>query len=150
MTYLLIFLMTLNAGKASYQAGEFKQAVTRFQVAQRAEPQCADSYYWLGRSYESLADISTPFGRKYRGLARVHLTKAVELAPKCSEYRRELFDFLLDSGNLAEARAMLLLKSAESDPEYDSLLARFDETKRLNDSLRGRLTKGFQLATAWR
>jgi tetratricopeptide (TPR) repeat protein len=149
MTYLLIFLMTFGAGKASYQSGEFKQAAAHFQLALQSDPQRAEPHYWLGRSYESLADVATPFGRKYRGLARTHLTKAVELAPNRTEYRRELFDFLLDSGDLRQAEE-LLVKSAESDPEYDFMLARLYETKRLNGSVRGRLTQAFQFATAWR
>jgi Flp pilus assembly protein TadD len=148
MTYLLILLTFLNSGKLLYRSGEFKQAAAHFQLAVQADPQDAESHYWLGRSYETLADIATPFGRKYRGLARTQLTKAAELAPGRTEYRRELFDFLLDSGDLRPAAAMLV-KSAEFDPDYDFMLARFDETKRLNASFRGRFTKVFELATAW-
>jgi predicted Zn-dependent protease len=103
----------------------------------------------LGRSYETLADIATPFGRKYRALARTHLTRATELAPNHPEYRRELFEFLLDAGDQRRALAVLLA-SAESDPDYDSMLYRFAQTGRLNTTLDGRLTRLFQLATAWR
>jgi tetratricopeptide (TPR) repeat protein len=139
----------LAAGKAYYQSGEFKQAVAHLQLALKADPRSAESDYWLGRSYETLADIATPFGRKYRALARTHLTRATELAPNHPEYRRELFEFLLDAGDQRRALAVLLA-SAESDPDYDSMLYRFAQTGRLNTTLDGRLTRIFQLATAWR
>jgi len=138
----------LAAGRASYQSGEFKQAVAHFQLALHADPRSAESNYWLGRSYETLADIATPFGRKYRFLARTHLTRAVELAPGRSEYRSELFEFLLDSGRQHQARD-ILLRSAESDPDYEYMLSRFQQTRRLNASLNGWLARFSQLGTAW-
>jgi len=136
------------AGRASYLSGEFKQAVAHFQLALQADPRSAESNYWLGRSYETLADIATPFGRKYRSLARTHLTRAAELAPGRPEYRSELFEFLLDSGRQNQARD-LLVRSAESDPDYEYMLARFQQTRRLNAALNSWLTKAFQLPTAW-
>jgi hypothetical protein len=101
-----------------------------------------------GRSYETLADIATPFGRKYRSLARTHLTRALELAPGRSEYRGELFEFLLDCGRQNQARD-ILLQSAESDPDYEYMLSRFQQTRRLNASLNGWLARFSQLGTAW-
>ena len=138
----------LAAGRAYYQSGEFKQAVAHFQLALHADPRSAESNYWLGRSYETLADIATPFGRKYRSLAHTHLTKAAELAPGRSEYRSELFEFLLDFGRQNQARD-ILLRSAESDPDYEYMLSRLRQTRRLNASLNAWLTKVFQLTTAW-
>jgi Flp pilus assembly protein TadD len=138
----------LTAGKVHYQSGEFKKAAAHFQLAFVADPRNPEPHYWLGRTYETLADIATPFGRKYRSLARTHLTAAAELAPAHPEYRRELFEFLLDSGDQRRARD-LLLSSAESDPDYDSMLSRFQQTRRLNASFNGRLTSLFQLVTAW-
>ena len=139
----------LTAGKADYRSGEFKKAAAHFQLALTADPHNAEPHYWLGRTYETLADIATPFGHKYRSLARTHLIAATELAPGQPEYRHELFEFLLDSGDERRARD-ILLHSAESDPEYDSMLSRFQQTRRLNASFNGRLTWLFQLATTWR
>ena len=138
----------LAAGRAYYQSGEFKQAVAHFQLALHADPRSAESNYWLGRSYETLADIATPFGRKYRSLAHTHLTKAAELAPGRDDYRSELFEFLLDSGRQNQARD-ILVRSAESDPDYEYMLSRLRQTRRLNASLNAWLTKVFQLTTAW-
>jgi len=135
-------------GRADYQSGEFRRAAAHFQQALRSAPQSADAHYWLGRSYETLADVATPFGRRYRSLARKHLTRAAELAPARSDYRHELFEFLLDTGKRRQARA-ILLSCAESDPDYEYMLARFDQAQRLNTSFRGRATKVFGLATAW-
>jgi tetratricopeptide (TPR) repeat protein len=136
------------AGRAYYQSGEFKQAAAHFQLALDADPRSAEFNYWLGRSYETLADIATPFGRKYRSLARRHLTRAAELAPGRSDYRSELFEFLLDSGCQNQARD-ILLRSAESDPDYEYMLSRFQQTRRLNASVNAWLTKAFQIPTAW-
>jgi Flp pilus assembly protein TadD len=134
------------AGKACYQSGELQKAAAHLRLAVETDSRNAEAHYWLGRSYETLADIATPFGRKYRSLARTHLTRAVELEPAQSEYRRELFDFLLDSGD--ERRALHLLASAaESDPDFEFMLTRLAETRRLNTSLRGRATKLFRLGT---
>src|SRR5882724_4518744 len=85
-------------GRAYYMEGEFKKAVAHFQLALNANPNDAESYYWMGRSYQVLADIQSPFDYKYKSKARINLTKAMELAPGRSDYRRELFDFLVDSG----------------------------------------------------
>ena len=153
MTYLLTLVLIAShcevvAGRADYRSGEFRQAAAHFQLALKTAPQSAEAHYWLGRSYETLADMATPFGRHYRSEARTHLTKAAELAPARSEYRHELFEFLLDTGSERQARAMLLA-CAESDPDYDYMLARYSEMHRLNTSVNGRFTRAFQLATAW-
>jgi tetratricopeptide (TPR) repeat protein len=153
MTYLSILLIFaaqshMAAGRASYQSGEFSQAAAQFERALRTNPASAESHYWLGRSYETLADIATPFGRKYRSLARTHLTRAAELAPARSEYRRELLEFLLDAGDQRQAFA-ILVEWAESGPEYDYMLSRVTHTQRLNASFNARICKLFGLATAW-
>jgi tetratricopeptide (TPR) repeat protein len=140
----------LAAGKASYRDGEFQQAVTHLQRAIRSDPQDAACHYWIGRSYETLADIAAPFGAKYRTLARASLTKAMELAPDRPEYRRELFDFLLDSVNFSRGEqqqaAGILLGSAESDPEYEALVSRFEEAQKVNSSVNARLGRLFLAA----
>jgi tetratricopeptide (TPR) repeat protein len=150
------------AGRASYGEGEFRTAVAHFQIALRTDPRDAASNYWMGRSYETLADIATPFGGKYRSLARAHLTKAVELAPNRPEYRRELFDFLVDSDGFSRSERQqareILLGSAESDPDYDYMRSRFEQAYRLNSSVNARLGRlllaapqgVFRIGTAWR
>jgi Flp pilus assembly protein TadD len=134
------------AGRSSFQAGEFKEAVAHFQRALQDNPKDGASAYWIGRSYETLADMST-FGHGNRSRARAYLTMAVELAPNRSEYRRELFHFLVDNDNLRQAGTVL--QAAESDPEYDEMLNRFREARRRDSSVDGRVSKAFQLVTAW-
>jgi tetratricopeptide (TPR) repeat protein len=85
------------AGRACYTEGEFKKAAAHFRLALKSAPNDAESNYWMGMSYQMLADIASPFGHKYRAKARVYLTKSVELAPTRTDYRRELHNFLLDS-----------------------------------------------------
>ena len=138
------------AGRASYREGEFRKAVAHFQLALQSDPRDAQSHYWIGRSYETLADIALPFGARYRTLAREHLTKAAELAPERPEYRRELFDFLLDGTDFSRSEqqqaAGILLASAESDPEYQYLRLRFEEARKANSSINGRLSRLFLAA----
>src|SRR5580698_5533461 len=86
----------IEIGRAYYTDGEFKRAAGHFQLAIETGLNSAESFYWLGMSYQRLADIAQPFGGRYNAKARVCLTRAVELAPNRSDYRRELFDFLLD------------------------------------------------------
>ena len=56
-------------------------------------------------SYQTLADIAFPFAGKYTSKAHTYLTKATELAPGRLDYRKELFNFLLDPGNSSRATA---------------------------------------------
>lgn len=134
-------------GRQYYSDGEFKKAVTHFQLALKASPNDAQSHYWIGMSYQMLADIATPFGGKHNAKARVHLAKAVELAPNRQDYRRELFDFLLDSAvssRTALPRAMgILQKMPESDPEYGDMRWRLEYESRVNSSAEVRLGRLF-------
>ena len=45
-------------GRAYYTEGEFKKAAAHFQLALKANPNDAESYYWMGMSYQVLADIA--------------------------------------------------------------------------------------------
>jgi len=126
------------AGRESYRAGEFKSAVRHLQQALKADPNNAAANYWLGRSYETLADVSAPVGIRYRSRARRYLTKAAELAPDRLEYRHELFEFLLDANQERQAQR-ILLTLAESDPDYDYLLSRFEQARHANSSVYARI-----------
>jgi tetratricopeptide (TPR) repeat protein len=113
---------SLQRGKNYYFAGEFKKAISQFESTAKANPSGAEPYLWLGKSYAVQADIKGPmFGGRARLKARLYLAKAVQLAPECSECRRELFDFLVSSdaswSALREAKA-LLDGMPESDPDF--------------------------------
>src|ERR1700682_3415418 len=90
-------------GRAYYAEGEFKKAVAHFQLALKVNPNDAESYYWMGMSYQVLADIAFPLDYKYTSKARISLTRATELAPGRLDYRRGLFDFLVDSAGSSKA-----------------------------------------------
>ena len=135
------------AGRAYYMEGEFKKAAAHFQLALKVSPNDAESYYWMGMSYQVLANIAFPFAGKYSSKARICLTKAVELAPTRSDYRRELFDFLLDSagssrGALRQAED-LLRTVLESDPDYSYMRQQFEQERRANASADARLGRLF-------
>src|SRR5580692_1092419 len=135
------------AGRACYANGEFKQAVAHFQLALKVNPSDADSYYWIGMSYQVLADIAFPFGGKSASKARVSLTKATELAPGRLDYRKELFDFLLDpagSSNAARRQAAGILRTvAPDDPDYESMHRQFERESKANASADARLGRLF-------
>ena len=135
------------AGRAYYIEGEFKKAVTHFQLALKVNPDDAESYYWMGMSYQMLANIAFPFAGKYNSNARMCLTKAMELAPARPDYRRELFDFLVDSagssGGALRQAADLLLTVPETDPDYHYMRHRFEQESKANASVDARLGRLF-------
>jgi tetratricopeptide (TPR) repeat protein len=128
----------LAAGRESYRSDELKAAVFHFQQVLKGDPNNAAANYWLGRSYETLADISAPLGIRYHSLARRYLTRASELAPRQVEYRHELFEFFLDANQQQQARR-ILLTLAESDPDYDYMLSRLEQARRVNSSVYARI-----------
>jgi tetratricopeptide (TPR) repeat protein len=134
-------------GRAYYVEGEFKKAVAHFQLALKVNPDDAESYYWMGMSYQVLAGITFPFDYKYKSKARINLTKATEIAPGRLDYRRELFDSLLDSAGSSRAAARqaadLLRTVPEPDPDYSYMHQRLEIEKRANASPGARLGRLF-------
>jgi tetratricopeptide (TPR) repeat protein len=134
-------------GRDHYTDGEFKKAAAHFQLAIQANPNNAESHYWMGMSYQVMADIAAPFGHKYNSRARVHLTKATELAPNRADYRRELFDFLLDSAGSSRTAlrqaAGILRTVSESDPDYTYMQRGLERESKANSSATVRLGRVF-------
>ena len=134
-------------GRAYYTAGEFKKAAAHFQLALKVKPNDAESYYWMGMSYQVLSDIAWPLGHTYNSKARVCLTKAVELAPSRSDYRKELFGFLVESAGSSRAAlrqaAEILRMVPESDPDHPYMLLQFEQEKSLDASAEARLGRLF-------
>ncbi|SPE26032.1 exported hypothetical protein [Candidatus Sulfopaludibacter sp. SbA3] len=129
-------------GRASYTEGQFKKAAAHFQLALKTKPDNAEIFYWIGMSYQMLADVAAPFGSKYNSQARAYLTKATELAPAETEYRRELFNLLLEAGSSRAARRQaeeILRTMSESDPEYVRMHRQFQQEHRANSSAESRL-----------
>jgi tetratricopeptide (TPR) repeat protein len=139
-----------EAGRQCYIAGEFKRAASHFGQAVAADPNNANSYFWLGKSYEVLADIGAPLGGgRSSSKARAYLAKAVELAPNDAEYRHELFEFLLDWADrsrtaLADAESILRTTSP-SDPDYPSMRLQWQQQRNTRVSVDDRLGSLFLL-----
>jgi tetratricopeptide (TPR) repeat protein len=135
----------LAIGRLHYQNGDFKKAAEHFELALKMDGNNAEIQYWAGMSYQRLGDIATPFGGKYNAKALACLTKAVDLAPLHADYRGELFDFLLDSAWSSPRRlrlaAAMLRNTSELDPEYDTMLHRFQLEARTSSSLGARFTR---------
>ena len=97
-------------GEALFNECEFKAAARVFEHALASEPERPQLHFWLGKSYERMAEVSSPFfacrnGRK----AQLHLEAALRRDPANREYLRELFDLYVDfpdwfHGALARAR----------------------------------------------
>src|SRR5260370_37455103 len=89
----------------------------------------------MGMSYQVLSDIAWPLGHTYNSKARGCLTKAVELAPSRSDYRKELFGFLVESAGSSRAAlrqaAEILRMVPESDPDHPSMFVQFEMEKSL-------------------
>jgi tetratricopeptide (TPR) repeat protein len=135
-----------DTGQACYANGEFKKAVAHFQLALQANPSDADSYYWIGRSYQALADIAFPFAGRYTSNARVYLTKATELAPDRPDYRRDLFNLFLDSASSQAAlrqAAGILRTVSPNDPDYESMRNQYEQQSKDNASADARLGRVF-------
>jgi tetratricopeptide (TPR) repeat protein len=134
-------------GRTYYREAQFKEAAAHLQLALAANPDDAAACYWIGMSYQMMADIAVPFDRSYNLKARVYLTKATELEPTRPDYRSELFNFLLDSaGSSRAARRQaegILRTVSESDPEYTSMHRRFEQQSRANSDADARLGRLF-------
>jgi tetratricopeptide (TPR) repeat protein len=136
-----------SIGKAYYHDGEFKKAAAQFRRAIEMNPNDAESHYWMGMSYEKLADIAVPFDGRYRSKARMCLKKAMELAPDRAIYRRELFDSLLDVDGASSASfrqaAEILRAVPESDPDHRYMAERLAAEAKENSAMEARLTRVF-------
>jgi tetratricopeptide (TPR) repeat protein len=138
-----------DAGLREYAAGDFKSAVSHFQGALRADPSDVDSCFWLGKSYGMLADIGGPvFGTRASSKARLYLARALRLAPRNVDYRRELFDFLVmadhSPGALRQAEAIIQM-TPESDPDYPFMLWQLHRESQARSSPENRVLSAFSV-----
>ena len=114
-------------GRARFEVCEFKDAARDFSKALRYQPEDADLYHWLGKSYARMAEVSSPLhASKDARNARASLERAVDLEPRKQAYLRELFDFYLESpewftGGLEKA-AVLVERIAPEDPGAQAFL----------------------------
>jgi tetratricopeptide (TPR) repeat protein len=140
---------TRDAGRRDFATGEFKKAASHFQRAIKADPNDADSYFWLGKSYEMLADIGGPLlGVRASVKARFYLAKALQLVPDNEDYRRELFQLLVVSdhspGALRQAESIIQMMP-ESDPDYPFMLLRLHQEYEARSSPEDRLRCAFSV-----
>jgi tetratricopeptide (TPR) repeat protein len=114
-------------GHERFESCEFKAAAQNFSKALQYQPEDANLYYWLGRSYERMAEVASALhAPRDARRARFSLERAVDLEPRNREYLRELFDFYLDSpewfkGGLGNA-GVLIQRIAPDDPAAQELL----------------------------
>jgi tetratricopeptide (TPR) repeat protein len=138
-----------DAGRREYAAGEFKKSASHFQRALKANPNDADSYFWLGKSYEMLADVGGPLlGARASVKARFCLSKALQLAPDNKDYRREIFQLLIVSdhspGALRQAESIIQM-TPEADPDYPFMLMRLHQEYRARSSPENRIRSAFSV-----
>ncbi len=135
------------AGRAYYAEGDFRKAAASFQLALKANSDDAEAWYWMGMSYQRLADIATPFGGRDFSKARGCLAKAMELAPGRPDYRDALFDLLLDSADSSRTAlrdaAGILLTMPESDPDLSDMRRRLENERKVRSSANARLGRLF-------
>jgi tetratricopeptide (TPR) repeat protein len=76
-------------GRSLFLACEFKEAARTFERELANQPESAFLYYWAGKSYARLAEVSSPFSApKDAQKARRNLERAVQLDPENREYLR--------------------------------------------------------------
>jgi tetratricopeptide (TPR) repeat protein len=131
------------AGHHDYTAGEFEKAAFHFQRALKVEPNDADCYFWLGKSYEMLADIRGPLlGLRASVKARLYLAKTLQLAPDNKDYRHELFQFLIvcdhSPGALRQAENIIEM-TPQAAPDYRFMLMRLHQEYQARSSPEGRI-----------
>jgi Flp pilus assembly protein TadD len=136
----------LQTGKNYYFEGEFKKAIVQFQRTIQAHPNDPEPHLWLGKSYAVLADLNAPIlGARARTQARRHLAKAVQLAPDSTEYRRELFQFLVGSDDAwsagRDAQALLdqMPASEAEDPALQFRLQQKRQERSSPEAITGKL-----------
>ncbi len=137
----------LAAGHYYYESGEYRKAVSHFEKAVKANPGEADAYFWLGKSYEVMGDLSAPlFGNRSLSKAHASLSTALRLAPEDREYRREFFDFLIwtyESRTSLDEAEGLLRAIPESDPDYRSMQFELQQERDFRQSPENRLSGVF-------
>ena len=112
-------------GETLFKQCEFKAAARVFEHALAREPESARLHFWLGRSYERMAELASPlFARRDARKAKFHLEAAVRRDPGNRVFLREMFDFYVESpewfdGGLARARD--ILERLGPDEEADTL-----------------------------
>jgi tetratricopeptide (TPR) repeat protein len=137
----------LAVGQSLYRQGDFKRAAAQFEHALRADPENAELYYWTGMAYQGRADLATPFSRRYQTKALAYLRTAADLAPGRLDYRRELFDYLLDSARTSPAAlreaAALVERAPSDDPELSHMRWRLEGERRIASSREARFDRIF-------
>jgi Flp pilus assembly protein TadD len=99
-------------GQNWFMLGEYKKAGDAFEKASHMEPNNAELYHWLGRTYGRRAETGsmlTAPGNASK--ARQYFEKAVELDPRNQEAVNDLFDYYLEApgflgGGLNKAETM--------------------------------------------
>ncbi len=76
----------LDAGMSLFNLGEYKAAAERFEKATKEDPNFANAYLYLGRSYLNMSDYSRAIGP---------LRTAYRLSPE--EVKKQVLDLLLDA-----------------------------------------------------
>jgi tetratricopeptide (TPR) repeat protein len=137
------------AGHRDYTAGEFEKAASHFERALKVEPNDADCYFWLGKSYEMLADIRGPLlGLRASVKARLYLAKALHLAPDNKDYRHELFQLLIVSdhspGALRQAESIIQM-TPHADTDFPFMLMRLRQEYHARSSPEGRIGYAFSV-----
>ncbi len=121
-------------GRALFARCEFSGAVRAFKRAADTQPDNAEVRFWLGRSYERMAETSAPLiAPRHAHKAERSLEQALQLDPTNRKYQLELFGLYVDTPewfSRAPQRASALLERMSTTPEeYATLHGRLAEAR---------------------
>jgi tetratricopeptide (TPR) repeat protein len=123
-------------GRCYFASADYKKATEAFEKATKNDPQNADHWHWLGRTFGRRAELSTFISAPgYASKARQNFEKAVQLNPKHSEALNDLFEYYIQApgflgGGFDKAQGLLDKIGAIDAAEKHYAMARLAEERK--------------------
>jgi Flp pilus assembly protein TadD len=139
-------------GQNYFMLGEYKKATEILEKAMVLEPNNAELYHWMGRTWGRRAENGNPFTAPgHASQARQMFERAVTLDPTNKEAVNDLFDFYLEApgflGGGIQKAEKLAAHIAEMDPaEGHYAEAQIEDKRKEYDSAENHLREAAKLA----
>jgi len=140
-------------GRSYFATAEYKKATEAFEKAGQAEPNEADHWHWLGKTYGRRAELATFLSAPgYASKARQNFEKAVQLNPRHGEALNDLFEYYIQApgflgGGFDKAQALLDRIGAVDQAEKHYAMARLAEQRKDSKSAEAQFRRAMAVAT---